>query len=168
MDATSKDVLWNQFGAAIDMLENAIRECPDDLWHSTTREPYFWYLAYHTLFYLDLYLSDTRDGFAPPPPFTLSELDAEGPLPDRVYDKEELLSYLEHCRAKARARISPLTPAFANQICRYGWIELTTIEALLYNMRHVQHHAAQLNLLLRQATDTAPGWVSRSQRPLVQ
>ena len=34
-------------------------------------------------------------------------------------------------------------------------------ELLLYNMRHVQHHAAQLNMLLRQATDSAPDWVSK-------
>jgi len=26
----------------------------------------------------------------------------------------------------------------------------------------VQHHAAQLNLLLRQAIDSAPGWVFRA------
>ena len=34
-------------------------------------------------------------------------------------------------------------------------------ELLLYNMRHVQHHAAQLNLLLRQTTNSAPRWVSK-------
>jgi len=28
-------------------------------------------------------------------------------------------------------------------------------------MRHVQHHAAQLNMLLRQKTDSAPDWVSK-------
>jgi uncharacterized damage-inducible protein DinB len=35
-------------------------------------------------------------------------------------------------------------------------------ELLLYNMRHVQHHAAQLNLILRQKTESAPGWVARA------
>ena len=144
------------------MLENAIRACPDALWSSVEREPYFWSPAYHKLFYLDLYLSDRREGFAPPALFTLSELDPVGPLPARVYRKEELLSYLAHCRAKARARIAALTPETANDMCRYGWIELTTLESLLYNMRHVQHHVAQLNLLLRQNTNAAPGWVSRA------
>jgi hypothetical protein len=33
---------------------------------------------------------------------------------------------------------------------------------LLYNMRHVQHHVEQLNLILRQETDSAPEWVSRA------
>ena len=34
------------------------------------------------------------------------------------------------------------------------------LEVLLYNMRHVQHHVAQLNLLLRQSINDAPNWVS--------
>lgn len=42
----------------------------------------------------------------------------------------------------------------------YSKAELTVWESLLYNMRHVQHHAAQLNLLLRQATNDAPRWVA--------
>jgi len=39
-------------------------------------------------------------------------------------------------------------------------------EILLYNMRHVQHHAAQLNQLLRQEIDQAPDWVFQAtQKP---
>ena len=64
MDATSRDSLHGQFGAAIDMLENAIRACPDELWSDRDRQPEFWYLAYHTLFFLDLYLADATEGFA--------------------------------------------------------------------------------------------------------
>lgn len=160
MDATSRTVLWGQFGAAIDMLENAIRSCPEDLWGDRTRQPEFWYLAYHTLFFLDFYLTDAADGFAPPAPFTLSELASAGVLPDRVYLKEELLGFLEHGRNKARKRIDTLTPERAARRCNYGWFEPTMLEALLYNMPHVQHHAAQLNLILRKLTDAAPGWVA--------
>ena len=35
-------------------------------------------------------------------------------------------------------------------------------EILFYNMRHVQHHAAQLNLLLRQKISRSPEWVFRA------
>jgi hypothetical protein len=35
MDDFWKTVLWQQFGAAIDMLENAVRACPDELWSNT-------------------------------------------------------------------------------------------------------------------------------------
>ena len=32
MDATYRDALQGQFGAAIEMLANDIRACPDQLW----------------------------------------------------------------------------------------------------------------------------------------
>jgi uncharacterized damage-inducible protein DinB len=33
------------------------------------------------------------------------------------------------------------------------------VELLLYNLRHVQHHTAQLNLLIRQAGGEPAPWV---------
>src|SRR4029434_767437 len=39
MDDFWKTVLWQQFDAAIDMLENAMRACPDDLWSNTEEKP---------------------------------------------------------------------------------------------------------------------------------
>ena len=47
----------SSFGASIDMLENAIQSCPDELWGDRARQPEFWYVAYHTLFFLDFYLA---------------------------------------------------------------------------------------------------------------
>ncbi len=32
MDTMWTRIIWRQFGAAIDMLENALRRCPDRLW----------------------------------------------------------------------------------------------------------------------------------------
>jgi uncharacterized damage-inducible protein DinB len=42
-------------------------------------------------------------------------------------------------------------------------VEIRFAELLLYNVRHVQHHAAQLSLILRQTTDSAPGWVGHAE-----
>jgi len=161
-----KTVIWNQFGAAIDMLENAMRSCPDALWSDRSRRPEFWYVAFHTAFWLDAYLSDTDQGFSPPAPFTTDEFDPAGLMPDRVYGKDELFAYLAHGREKCRASIAGLTDARAAERCVFTWRESSRLELLLYNMRHVQHHAAQLNLILRQQTDSAPNWVSRTGIPL--
>ncbi len=158
-DPGLRDAIASQLGAAIDMLENAVRACPDDLWGDTRREPQFWYLTFHTLFWLDLYLSGAVEGFAPPDPFTLDELDPAGVMPERVYGKDELLRYLAHGRARCRATLAVLTPEAAARRCAFGWGAPSFLELLLYNLRHVQHHAGQLNLLLRQATNAAPRWV---------
>ncbi len=166
MHLSWKTVLWHQFGAAIDMLENAMRECPEPVWGNRSLRPEFWYTAFHTLFFLDLYLSDSVSGFAPPPPFTLDELDERGILPDRVYTKAELQQYLEHGREKCRKRIATLTDDEANRRCGIDWLDLSTAEILLYNLRHVQHHAGQLNMILRQNSDSVPRWVRKTAMPL--
>jgi hypothetical protein len=148
-----------QFGAALGMLENAVRACPEELWGARGRTPEFWYVVYHTLFFTDLYLSGSAEGFAPPEPFTLDELDPAGVMPERVYTKEELLDYLRHGREKCRATVGALTGEGARALCKFGRFEMSFAELLLYNLRHVQHHAGQLNLMLRQETGAAPGWV---------
>ncbi|MDQ2855087.1 MAG: DinB family protein [Acidobacteriota bacterium] len=160
-----KQIIWQQFGAAIDMLENAMLACPEEVWSDHTQQPRFWYVAYHTLFWLDLYLSDSLEGFAPPPPFTLDEIEA-GVIREQAYTREELQKYLEHGRRKCRTAIANLTDERAADRCGFEWVEVSTAELLLYNMRHVQHHAAQLNLILRQTIDSAPGWVSKTQHAL--
>jgi hypothetical protein len=162
MDDSMKEIIWQQFGAAIDMLENAVLSCPDDLWCDRSQRLEFWYVVFHTLFFVDLYLSDSDVGFAPPAPFTLDEMDERGLLPERVYTKEDLLKYLEHGRKKCRTTIAAMTEEKANRRCGFHWLDLSVAEMLLYNMRHVQHHAGQLNLILRQKIDSAPRWVRKT------
>jgi hypothetical protein len=144
------------------MLENALLACPDEVWNDRSQRLEFWYVAYHTLFWLDLYLSGSVEGFAPPAPFALQELDPAGLLPERPYAKDELQTYLEHSRKKCRATIDALTDEKARQRCRFAWGEVSFLELLLYNMRHVQEHASQLSLILGQKTDSALGWVTQS------
>jgi hypothetical protein len=163
VDTLWKSTVRGQFGAALDMLENAIRACPDELWNDRSQRPQPWYLAFHTLFWLDLYLSESADGFAPPAPFGLEELDPAGVIPEHPYTKEELLTYLGHGRRKFHARIEALTEESAKRRFVIGRVDLSIAELFLYNMRHIQHGAAQLNLILRREAIDAPRWVFAEQ-----
>ena len=156
-----RSAIRQQFHAAIDMLANAIKACPDSVWAGKGRGA-FWYLAYHVLFFLDLYLSsEGESGFRPPAPFGIGELEDEVVVPDPAYGKDALLGYLEHCRQRLDTVMAGMTEAWAADPCPFPYRAMSNGELLLYNMRHVQHHAAQLNLLLRQTTDSAPDWVSK-------
>lgn len=150
--------IWNQFGASIDMLENAIKMCPDQHWDTSLN---FWRTSYHCLFWTDYYLTTEPNKFKPPSPFSFSEFDS-GKKPDRTYTKLEMILYLEHCRQKAKKLISTLT---VDKLLD-SWVSnnknYSILEILIYNIRHIQHHSAQLNLLLRQTIDEAPNWVSQS------
>lgn len=158
VDTNLKAGIWRQFGASIDYLANVINACPDELWLSTlwdhpAEKPefaQFWYRAYHTLFWLDLYLYGSEEGFVPPPPFELIEQYDDGPLPERAYTKAELLTYLADCRRKCRETIEALTVETAWRICPFPWGECSFVELLIYNIRHIQDHAGQLNLFIGQ------------------
>ena len=162
MSAYAREALAQQYGAAIEALENAIVACPDDVWTAGPPWQQFWYLASHTLFWLDHYLAGTPEGFQPPPPYGLEEMDPAGVLPPRVYTKEELLTYLAYGRARCREAMRALTDEIAARPCVYPRRNCSVFELHIYSLRHVQHHTAQLQLLLRQAGVEPPRWVSRS------
>ena len=79
-------------------------------------------------------------------------------MPERVYSKEELLAYLAQCRQRCQAAIESLSDEGAQRRCTFAWGEVSYAELLLYTMRHVQEHAAQLSLVLGQQAGYQPGW----------
>lgn len=176
MENSWNTTLWLQFGAAIDMLENALLACPTPLWTESVwhtpadhpQPPKFWYVTYHTLFWLDLYLSGCREeDFTPPAPFSRTELDPAAVVSERPYTKEELHSYLKATRQKCHTTLLTLSDEQARQTVVYPWAEGKNIsfsELQLYSMRHVQEHAAQLSLFLGQHSipDEALDWVPRA------
>jgi hypothetical protein len=160
MTIIDRNMLWRQFSIAIDRLGDALRDCPDDLWEKRLWEDEpgqwvapgfatFWYQGYHTLFWLDLYLTGAEEGFLPPAPFDLVEMQAGETLP-RTYTREELLGYLALCRQRCQTTIAALTQEEAYRLCKFPWGEVPFAELLLYTMRHVQEHAGQLHMFLGQ------------------
>ncbi|MBI5963188.1 MAG: DinB family protein [Chloroflexi bacterium] len=172
MTIIDNEMLWRQFGAAIDMLSDALRDCPDDLWEKRLWEDQpdqwvadgfsaFWYLGYHALFWLDLYLTGAEEGFTPPAPFDLVEMDAGESLP-RTYTRQELLGYLEYCRQNCKQTISVMSNEQAYRLCRFPWGELSFAELQLYSLRHVQEHGAQLRMFLGQQAGKSAEWGFRA------
>jgi uncharacterized damage-inducible protein DinB len=85
----------------------------------------------------------------PPEAFDLVEM-VDGETLPRTYSRAELLSYLDLCRQRCQETILNLTTEQANQLCQFPWGEVPFAELMLYTMRHVQEHAAQLHLFLGQ------------------
>ena len=156
-----REALWEQFGGSLAMLERAIDACPESVWTGAAGSRTFWHLAYHTLFFTDVNFSGTTDGFSPPAPFTLTELDPRDVRPERTYTKAELLEYARYVREKGRATIESLTDLEAVRAIELPWLRIKFGELMLYSLRHVQHHTGQLNLVLRQSGIEAPDWVRR-------
>jgi len=171
--------LWRQFGAAIDTLDNALVACPASLWTErlwpNSPPPWFppqfaefWYVTFHTLVWLDLYLSGVpEEEFAPPAPFAQGVLDSVEAMPERPYTKQELRAYLVATRQKCHVTLVALTDEQACRPVEYSWSQgqpISFLELLLYTMRHVQEHAAELSLFLGQhrIPDENVDWVARA------
>jgi hypothetical protein len=168
MDAMVKTSLWKQFGAALDTLDDAITLCPDHLWMAQVwkdpndaRYGQYWFIAYHALSWTDLFLFGSQEGFTLPPPFI------RGRLPDQPYTKADVRGFLLHCRQKAHDIFMALTDEKANKVCVFQWMEPTYFELQLYSMRHIQEHAAQLNLVLGGHEVEGLDWVAMAREKVV-
>ncbi|GCE29959.1 hypothetical protein KDA_54430 [Dictyobacter alpinus] len=178
LETLVRTALWRQFGAAIDMLENALLACPAELWreHLWSVPPSsefpqqfseFWYITFHVLVFCDLYLSGVpEEEFTPPAPFHQGEIDAVESLPEQPYTREELHAYLIATRQKCQSRLLQLSDEQARLPVSYPWTGGKTIsflEVQLHNLRQVQEHTAQLSLFLGQhgIPGEALDWIPR-------
>lgn len=180
----------DDFEAAINRLERAIRDCPDEHWSSSLwvvqrSDPWmwpktgvgdgrteadiqvfsaFWLVAYHCLFFLDLYCWDETGTFATPPEFANGPedqgIDAFGAarFPNVQYSREQLLSYVAYCRQRVRDTLANLTPAQGEIRLRPGHPHAgkSFEELLQVNLAHVREHAGQLADFIDRGCVTRP------------
>lgn len=169
MNPSLKQILWNQFGASMDMLIHVISNCPEDYFLTNKR---FYYIAFHSTIFLDYYLTIPPEDFSPLLSFTQKEPEdrpkeaVDDLIPDKIYSKQEIVDYLKNSRTKCKELIDSLTDEKLNERFTEGNepndMDYPILEILLYNLRHTQHHAAQLNMLIRQDFNKHMEWSFRA------
>jgi hypothetical protein len=142
-------VLLKQYEAALCMLRETLAACPPAAWDEKIALRTLGQTAYHTLFFTDYYLSPTEHDFQHRPLHQLGgdEL-ADGlnppglPLPDA-------LAYLQIVRDKAGATLAAESEAYLQAHTAFARRTFSRGELHIYNVRHVQHHTAQIQAHLR-------------------
>jgi hypothetical protein len=160
-----RTIVTGQFEAALAMLNDCVRKCPPEHWEGKIANLTFRQVAYHTLFFVDLYLSPGE------PAFTLRELHRRGGVERRGADpiiglpKDETLAYAAICHQKALDTFASETAESLAAPSGFSWLPFSRGEVHLYNMRHVQHHTGQLSAYLRRVvTDEERWWVKTGWR----
>jgi hypothetical protein len=144
-------IIQSQYDAAFNMLENAIKDCPTSLWNDGTYKNKYWHIAFHTLFYSHLYLSESKELWEKyRKGYQYLNADLE------PYSQQDVLEYLELCRKQIDERI-PLIDLKAE--ASFSWLPMNKLEMLLYNLRHIQHHTGQLIDRLREKVDVSSNWI---------
>src|ERR1044072_4876984 len=92
--------LTGQFEASLCMMNDCLVKCPPEHWDGIVGKYPFWTVAYHTLCFVDLYLSPDRGGFEfrDVHPWGWKEFDEE--YPSRRFEQNELIGNLAICRSK--------------------------------------------------------------------
>lgn len=162
----------SQFHAALSMMEQTVRTCPDDLWDVPGQVNPFWRVAYHALFYVDLYLQpseeeltlwkDAREGYQflgplPVPPHTPQ------PTADHPYSREEILAYIDYLRSHVDRTVPAIDLAGPSG---FHWLPFDKMELQIYNIRHLQQHVGDLSTVLLTQAGLEINWVGKGPEPI--
>jgi hypothetical protein len=163
-----RGALKSQYHAALGMLRLTIEQCPDDLWLSTEHRNAYWQASYHALFFAHVYLLPGEAAFQPweghqgdvqHPDGIAGPADPNSSLPllPRPYTKSEVLAYWHFCDAMVDPALDTLD--LNSPHSGFRWYDMPKLEHQILNIRHIQHHTAQLADRLRSATDTGTRWI---------
>ncbi|MDF1522606.1 MAG: hypothetical protein P1P87_07285 [Trueperaceae bacterium] len=163
------DALERQMRTGLAMLRDAVARCSDALWLDATPTNACWQIAYHALYFTDLYLRPDEAAFVPFPGHQADVQRPDGiggpgdpadrrPVVPVPYGRAHVLAYADHLMATMGDAIGALD--LASPSSGFPWYPgVGKLAHQFVNLRHLQHHAAQLADRLRAATDQGVGWV---------
>lgn len=172
-DSVLRQALKEQIHAGLAMLAQCIERCPDDLWTSGIHPRTYWRIAFHTVFYAQLYMGQNEAAFQPWPGHredVAALLDGAAEIEPYEfegatvpYNQMNMLDYL----AYVDSLVDPTVDALDLQRMDSGFSWYRNISKLsheLLNLRHIQGHVGQLSeLLMAHGIDI--DWISRAKTP---
>jgi hypothetical protein len=153
-------MLLGQYEAALSMLKDAIASCPAEHWEKKVANNPARFVAFHSLYWTDIYLSKSERAFES------HEFVIEGrgfpfgqPLPTgelpRGLTQPRAIAYADFCIAKARAELTNQSQADLAGDSGFGR-PFSRAEMHIYNIRHIQHHTGALAAHVRRLTPEFP------------
>ncbi len=167
MVETFQRLIASQFEASLSTLDQCVERCPDALWNLRVAKYPFCQVAFHTLFFTDFYLgpdddAQRRQQFHLANPALFGDYEQlQDREPESLYDKSQIVTYLEFCRGKAAATMAAETEETLCAPAKFARRHFSRAELHVYNIRHIQHHAAQLILRLRLDSDVDIHWIGK-------
>jgi len=165
-----QELLAHQFEASLCTLHLAVTRCPEAKWDEPVGKLKFCQVAFHTLFCADVYLQagEGREALRGQA-FHVEHAgefrdyeELEDREPVLVYGKPFVLEYLQFVRGKARETVGRESAEVLSGPSGFSWRKCSRAELHVYNIRHIQHHAAQLSLRLRIDAGVEIPWVGHA------
>ncbi len=162
---TVRNLLTAQYHAALCTLDHCVEKCPDSSWNAPVARYPFCQVTFHTLFFLDYYLSQDEPSFLRQS-FHLENASffndyeqLEYREPVELYERGDIIKYMSYCRQKVIDVLAEETEASPGGPTKFPGRNFSRLELHVYNIRHIQHHAAQLSLRLKLDHQIEINWV---------
>jgi len=160
--------LRGQFRAALSTLEQSIERSDAETWAASHPDQPVNRAVFHSLFYTDLYLDWGKDVFreqafhAANAGLFQDYEELEPVEPRNFYAQDDCRNYLEFCRQKVDAVLGSESMDVLQGDCGFPRRKLSRLELHVYNIRHIQHHAAQLGLRSQLSGGDSLDWVGKA------
>jgi len=156
-----KRELANQYKIALTMLKSVVHETDAGIWLFTDeKKEAAWHIAYHAVYYANIYCSPSEEavhrwerqsnnchflGQTPWPPHQRF-------VPGESYSKADIIEYIDFVLGVIPEYLELLEP---EKPCWPHWYKMNQFEFHLNNLRHIQHHIAQI---IAQNDGSSVGW----------
>lgn len=150
-DTTMTKVLVSQYKASLGMLRQTIEKTPPAFWNTGEYANPTWQIAYHVIWGVNFYLGADPESYEPFPDAIEGaeslggaqewENPEEGVVVEGFHTREQLLSYLDFLIDELPNRVEAL-PLEAPS--GFEWYSYSRFELHINNIRHIQHHTAQI------------------------
>ena len=155
---TIVEILRRNLAPTLQMLSNAIRTCPDEMWNAADEGAPLWQQAYHTLFWLNAWARDWGQKLEYPSFHSDKARDLiVGASP--VITKAQMEAYMDKVFSDCEALMDTVTPERLTQEIEAFGKQYTIADRVLGQIRHVQHHVGTMHGVLKRKTGHTPHWV---------
>src|SRR5690606_41663334 len=148
---TTQAILAPQYRASLGLLRQALEQVPEEQWSTAEYNNPIWQIAYHVLWGTKFYLGATPESYVP---FDNAiegaeslggnqdwENPEEGTKIEGFHTKEELISFIDNIESNLLSSIEALP---LNDNSGFEWYPYSRLELHINNIRHIQHHTAQI------------------------
>lgn len=162
---TITDIFVSQYRASLGMLRQALEKVPEEQWNTQEYNNPNWQIMYHTLWATKFYLEANPESYIP---FENAiegaeslggnqdwENPEEGVVIEGFHTKDELFSFIDEIENNLQQHIKTLP---LKEDSGFEWYPYSRLELHINNIRHIQHHTAQIIERLKAKGITGFAW----------
>lgn len=151
-----REICVVEYTCMLDMIAEAIENCPEDAWAKREAAPAFWQQAYHALWACDMYAAPDPKAFQIPE-FAEENSHKLNDPEARPIARMHLRTYVQDVRSRVGAFIAWADPGAED----HSWLGHTIGYRMIYNLRHTQHHVGVMNDLIARHGGQPAAWRGR-------